>query len=60
MTVKNSGMECNNGMSTEETSFEACKFTVKNINFAEELIFHSNRGVQYVSGNLQKPLNLTV
>jgi putative transposase len=54
------GWSLSNGMSTEETSLAAWKMAVKNRNFAEGLIFHSDRGVQYASRKFAKTLNITV
>ncbi len=43
-------------MNTEETSLAAWKMAVKNRNFAEGLIFHSDRGVQYASRKFAKTI----
>lgn len=50
------GWSLSNGMSTEETSLVAWKMAVKNRNFAEGLIFHSDRGVQYASRKFAKTI----
>ena len=41
------------GMSIEETSLAAWKIAVKHRKIGKSLIFHSDRGVQYASRNLQ-------
>ncbi len=41
------GWSISNGMSAEETSLAAWKMAIKNRGIAKELIFHSDRGVQY-------------
>ncbi|MFE3849506.1 IS3 family transposase [Flavobacterium sp. LB3P45] len=43
------GWSLSDGMSTDETSLKAWKMAVKNRNIEEDLIFHSDRGVQYAS-----------
>ena len=43
------GWSLNDGMSTEETTLVAWKMSVKNRKIEEDLIFHSDRGVQYAS-----------
>ena len=43
------GWSLSNGMSTEKTSFAAWKMAVRNRKFGKELIFHSDRGVQYAN-----------
>ena len=50
------GWSLSNGMSTEETSLAAWKMAAKNRNFAEGLIFHSDRGVQYASNKFVKTI----
>jgi len=43
------GWSLSTGMSTAETSLTAWKMAVKNRKLGSELIFHSDRGVQYAS-----------
>jgi putative transposase len=50
------GWSLSNGMSTEETSLAAWKMAVKNRKVTKGLIFHSDRGVQYVSKKFAKTI----
>lgn len=43
------GWSLSDGISTEETTLGAWKMAVKNRNIEQDLIFHSDRGVQYAS-----------
>lgn len=53
---KIAGWSLSNGMGIEETSLAAWKMAVKNRNFAERLIFHSDRGVHYASRKFSKTI----
>jgi putative transposase len=43
------GWSLSNGMNTEETTLAAWKMAIRNRNVQKELIFHSDRGVQYAN-----------
>jgi putative transposase len=43
------GWSLSNGMSTKETTLPAWEMAVKNRNITKDLIFHSDRGVQYAN-----------
>ncbi|OOV17274.1 transposase [Flavobacterium sp. LM4] len=43
------GWSLSNGLSTKQTTMKAWKMAVKNRTIADELIFHSDRGIQYAN-----------
>lgn len=46
------GWSLSNGLSTKQTTMMAWKMAVKNRTIANELIFHSDRGIQYANKKL--------
>lgn len=52
------GWSLSNGLSTKQTTLSAWKMALKNRKIADELIFHSDRGIQYANKTL--PICLTL
>lgn len=51
------GWSLSNGMTTKETTLPAWEMAVKNRKITEDLIFHSDKGVQYANKVFSKALN---
>ena len=51
------GWSLSNGMTTKETTLPAWEMAVKNRKVTEDLIFHSDKGVQYANKMFSKALN---
>jgi putative transposase len=51
------GWSLSNGMTTKETTLPALEMAVRNRKITEDLIFHSDKGVQYANKMFSKALN---
>lgn len=51
------GWSLSNGLSTKQTTLSAWKMALKNRKIADELIFHSDRGIQYANKNFANMLD---
>lgn len=51
------GWSLSNGLSTKQTTLSAWKMAVKNRKITNELIFHSDRGIQYANKNFTNMLD---